>query len=251
MFNGIIEEVGRVVSVRSLGGGKELTISARLAPELEVDNSLCVDGVCQTVVKQERDSVTVQVVEETLRKTTLGRLKTGDMVNLERSLSLAQRIDGHIVQGHVDTTGTIDSISKEGTNWLCRVAYDPEWRDLVVGRGSIALEGISLTVAQESNGLFTVAIIPYTWDHTVLRYRKKGDLVNLEFDVLGKYVVRFMQNRQQGSHASPAAGADSGGNPSQSGFFGSDTSSDGQAQTGSGKGKGMSEEQLRRAGFLS
>lgn len=250
MFNGIIEEVGRIVSVRSLGGGKELTIKANLAPELEVDNSLCVDGVCQTVVKQERDSVTVQVVEETLRKTTMGRLKTGDMVNLERSLSLAQRIDGHIVQGHVDTTGTIDSISKEGTNWLCRIAYDPQWRDLVVGRGSIALDGISLTVAQESNGLFTVAIIPFTWDHTVLRYRKRGDAVNLEFDVLGKYVVRFMQNRQQGSNPHASGGEESDKHLSQKGLSGSDTSSVDKPHEGTA-GQAMTEEQLRRAGFLS
>ena len=196
MFNGIIEELGRITSVRDIGGGKELSINCRLASSLEVDNSLCVDGVCQTVIRQEKDSVSVQVVEETLRKTTLGSLKTGMEVNLERSLSLSQRIDGHIVQGHVDTTGEIRNIIKEGTNWLCTIGYDKEWRDLVVGRGSIAIDGISLTIARETGTVFTVAIIPYTWDHTVIKNRKIGDRVNLEFDILGKYVLRYMQNRR-------------------------------------------------------
>ncbi len=212
MFNGIIEELGKVTSARDIGGGKELTISCKLAPTLEVDNSLCVNGVCQTVVRQERDSVTVQVVEETLRKTALGDLKPGAEVNLERSLSLAQRIDGHIVQGHVDTTGELLDIRKEGTNWLCTIGYDPEWRDLVVGRGSIAIDGISLTVARESGSAFTVAIIPYTWEHTVIKNRRKGDRVNLEFDILGKYVLRYMQNREAGA-GKPGGSGGTGGVP--------------------------------------
>jgi riboflavin synthase len=206
MFNGIIEELGKVTSVRDIGGGKELVISCKLASSLEVDNSLCVNGVCQTVVRQEKDAVTVQVVEETLRKTALGDLKPGAEVNLERSLSLSQRIDGHIVQGHVDTTGQVVDIRREGTNWLCTIGYDPEWRDLVVGRGSIAIDGISLTVARETGNEFTVAIIPYTWDHTVIKNLRKGDRVNLEFDILGKYVLRFMQNREAGAQSGGAAG---------------------------------------------
>lgn len=199
MFNGIIEELGRVTTVKDIGGGKEISISCKLAGSLEVDNSLCVNGVCQTVVRQDRESVSVQVVEETLRKTALGDLVPGSEVNLERSLSLSKRIDGHIVQGHVDTTGEIKDVRKEGTNWLCTIGYDPSWSDLVVGRGSIAIDGISLTIAREEAQTFTVAIIPYTWDHTVIKNRKKGDLVNLEFDILGKYVLRFMQNREKGS----------------------------------------------------
>jgi len=206
MFNGIIEELGKVTSVRDIGGGKELAISCKLASTLEVDNSLCVNGVCQTVVRLDKDSVTVQVVEETLRKTALGELKPGSEVNLERSLSLAQRIDGHLVQGHVDTTGELLDVRREGTNWLCTIGYDPEWRDLIVGRGSIAIDGISLTVARETGNQFTVAIIPYTWDHTVIKNRKKGDRVNLEFDILGKYVLRFMQNREEGAREGKTAG---------------------------------------------
>lgn len=218
MFNGIIEELGKVTSIRDIGGGKELSISCRIAASLEVDNSLCVDGVCQTVIRQQNDSVSVQIVEETLRKTTLGYLKPGMEVNLERSLSLAQRIDGHIVQGHVDTTGEVRNVIKEGTNWLCTIGYDKQWRDLVVGRGSIAIDGISLTIARESGTEFTVAIIPYTWYHTVIKNRKKGDRVNLEFDILGKYVLRYMQNRDM------------------------------PAQTGK-KGSTISEEMLRKSGF--
>ncbi len=198
MFNGIIEELGEVTSIRDIGGGKEILISCDIASSLEVDNSLCVNGVCQTVVRQEKGTVAVQAIEETLRKTALGDLKPGSEVNLERSLSLAQRIDGHIVQGHVDATGEMLDVRKEGTNRLCTIGYDPGWRDLLVGRGSIAIDGISLTVARESGNSFTVAIIPYTWEHTAIKNRKKGDRVNLEFDILGKYVLRFMQNREQG-----------------------------------------------------
>ncbi len=221
MFNGIVEELGTVTSVKDIGGGKEIAIACKLASSLEVDNSLCVNGVCQTVVRQDNDSVSVQMIEETLRKTALGLLVPGSKVNLERSLSLAQRIDGHIVQGHVDTTGKVADIRKEGTNWLCTIAYPAEWKDLVVGRGSIAIDGISLTVAREADDHFTVAIIPYTWDNTVIKERKKGDPVNLEFDILGKYVMRFMQNRA------------------------------GEEGSGSGKAasKGVSEQMLRDSGF--
>ncbi len=221
MFNGIIEELGKVTSVKDIGGGKELTISCKLASAMEVDNSLCVNGVCQTVVRLDKDTVTVQMVEETLRKTALGELKPGSEINLERSLSLAQRIDGHLVQGHVDTTGEMLDVRKEGTNWLCTIGYDPEWRDLIVGRGSIAIDGISLTVARETGNQFTVAIIPYTWDHTVIKNRKKGDRVNLEFDILGKYVLRFMQNREEGVRGGGSAGNVTEKLLRESGFTGS------------------------------
>jgi riboflavin synthase len=195
MFNGIIEELGTVTSVKDIGGGKELTVSSSLATTLQVDNSISVNGVCQTAIRQDQRTFTVQIVEETLRKTTLGGLKSGEEVNLERSLTLSQRIDGHIVQGHVDTTGILQDIRNEGTNRLCTIGYDSQWRDLVVGRGSIAIDGISLTIAREQENTFTVAIIPYTWEHTALKHRKKGNRVNLEFDILGKYVVRFLKNR--------------------------------------------------------
>lgn len=233
MFNGIIEETGRVVSVRNLVGGKELTIRCDLAGEMKVDNSLCVNGVCQTVVRKDPASVTVQVVEETLRKTALGNLRSGDEVNLERSMTLAQRIDGHIVQGHVDTTGPILDVSREGANWLIRIGLDPQWSDLIVGRGSIAVDGVSLTVARVTADSFLVAIIPYTWEHTVLRNRKKGSVVNLEFDILGKYVVQFLKNRTAARQSD--------------GMLQGDEQASGVART-TGAG-GVSEEILRKSGF--
>lgn len=230
MFNGIIEELGKVTAVKESGGVKELVISCGMASELEVDNSLCINGVCQTVVRQTKDSVAVQVVGETLRKTALGDLKPGLEVNLERSISPVQRIDGHIVQGHVDTTGKVTDVKQEGSNRLLTIAFDPEWRDLVVGRGSIAIDGISLTIAREAGNTFTVAIIPFTWENTIIKNRKKGDRVNLEFDILAKYVVRFMQNRQ-----------------SAEGEGGEKTGRDRIEHQGS---EGLSEQKLRDSGFF-
>lgn len=193
MFNGIIEETGTVVLAKNMGGGKELTVSCRIADTLEIDNSISINGACQTVVRKDAGKITVQVVEETLRKTTLGDLRPGSLVNLERPLSLNQRIHGHLVQGHVDTTGTLLDIRKEGSHWLCTIEYGMEWSDHIVGRGSIAIDGISLTIARVSGRSFSVAIIPYTWENTIMKHLKTGDKVNLEFDILGKYVIRFLQ----------------------------------------------------------
>jgi riboflavin synthase len=141
----------------------------------------------------------VQSVEETLRKTNIGDLTKGDPVNLERSLRPDQLLDGHLVQGHVDATGTIVNIEQEGTDRLFTVKYPEAYKDLIVGRGSIAIDGISLTVASEKKHQFTVAIIPYTYEHTNLHNKHEGDTVNLEFDVLGKYVVRYLENRESQS----------------------------------------------------
>lgn len=197
MFNGIVESVGKVLSISPLKGGKEFEIQWDKAHQLGVDDSICIEGVCQTVVKKDDASFTVQAVEETLRKTSFSDIKEGSMVNLERSLTLNQLIDGHIVQGHVDTTGTISRIEEEGADWLFDISFDDkQWGDMVVGRGSIAIDGISLTVADLKHGEFRVAIIPYTFDHTSLKDKKAGDRVNLEFDIIGKYVIRFMQRRQ-------------------------------------------------------
>jgi riboflavin synthase len=196
MFTGIIENLGRVRSIKSLDGGIEISISSTLSTELDIDDSISINGVCQTVVARNKDTFTVQAVEETLRKTTLGNLKAKGLVNLERSMTLETRLDGHIIQGHVDTTGTITGIEKEGTNWLFTIRYPENFKDLIVGRGSISVDGISLTVAREYNMEFTLAIIPFTYDHTNLRDKKEGDQVNLEFDILGKYVQRYLNNRE-------------------------------------------------------
>lgn len=196
MFTGIIKEVGTIKSVTDLDGGKEITIACDIADELDIDQSISINGVCHTVTAHDGETFTVQSVEETLRKTNIGDLTEGDPVNLERSLRPDQLLDGHLVQGHVDATGTISKIEQEGTDWLFSVEYPEAYKDLIVGRGSIAIDGISLTVASEKKHQFTVAIIPYTYEHTNLYNKNEGDTVNLEFDVLGKYVVRYLENRE-------------------------------------------------------
>lgn len=197
MFTGIIKEVGTIKFVKNLDGGKELTIVCSLAAEVAIDQSISINGVCHTVTAHNTATFTVQSVEETLRKTAIGKLAEGDTVNLERSIKPSQLLDGHLVQGHVDATGTVKNIEKEGTDRLFTIEYPDEYKDLIVGRGSIAIDGISLTVASESDNQFTVAVIPYTYEHTNLYDKEEGDTVNLEFDILGKYVVRYLENRNR------------------------------------------------------
>lgn len=196
MFTGIIKSVGTVKRINSLNGGKELTIVCDFADEVTVDQSISINGVCHTATACSNTSFTVQSVEETLRKTNIGELAEGDLVNLERSLTADQLMDGHIVQGHVDTTGTVTNIEKEGTDYIFTIEYPEKHSNLIVGRGSIAVDGISLTVANEESNTFSVAIIPYTYEHTNLKSKEIGDTVNLEFDVLGKYVVKYLENRE-------------------------------------------------------
>lgn len=193
MFTGIVSEVGNVQKVHSINGGRELVISCSFAADTHIDESIAINGVCHTVVEQNKTTFKVQSVAETLRKTTLGELEAGDEVNLERSLTLSTAIEGHIVQGHVDTTGTIAKITEDGNDRLVEIHFDKENDKYIVGRGSICVDGISLTIAREESGSFTVAIIPYTWDYTNLRNKKEGDKVNLEFDVFGKYIVRYLE----------------------------------------------------------
>jgi len=193
MFTGIIQYTGYIKSINELDGGRELTIESNIAHLLEVDDSICINGVCQTVVKQANNEFIVQAVEETLRKTTFGDMEKDQLVNLERSLTMNQLLDGHIVQGHVDTTGRVTEISKEGTDYLITIEYPAEFASLLVGRGSISVDGISLTVARLTDETFTVAIIPYTYDHTNVNTLTSGSSVNLEFDILGKYVARHLE----------------------------------------------------------
>lgn len=195
MFTGIIKSVGKIQKVKPLDGGKEFTIACDFADEVSVDQSISINGVCHTATACNENTFSVQTIEETLRKTNIGDLKEGDLVNLERSLHPDQLLDGHIVQGHVDATGIIKKIKQEGTDWLFTIEYPEEYRNLIVGRGSIAVDGISLTVANEQENKFMVAIIPYTFEHTNLKCKKPGDTVNLEFDVLGKYVAKYLENR--------------------------------------------------------
>ena len=200
MFTGIIEEVGRIAAVRDLGGGRRLSVEAKMAPELRPDQSVAINGVCQTVVAVEATTFEVVAVEETLRKTTVGALTAGMPVNLERALQPTGRLDGHFVQGHVDATGDVVSVEKEQTNWLYRVRFDPQFAPYLIPVGSITLDGISLTIARLDETDLTVAIIPHTYDNTNVATWKPGTRVNMEFDMIGKYVVRWLA-RQGGDLA--------------------------------------------------
>lgn len=195
MFTGIIKEVGTVTKVDKATGGGELRIACDLAQKIAVDQSININGVCHTAVAATDEAFTVQTVEETLRKTNMGEIEAGDKVNLEPSLRAGQELDGHIVQGHVDTTGKITSIQPEDRDHLFTIAIPDTFNDLIVERGSIAIDGISLTIAEASAEEFKVAIIPFTYGHTAIQHRETGDTVNLEFDILGKYISRYLDNR--------------------------------------------------------
>ena len=192
MFTGIIEEVGKIAAMRDLGGGRRLSVEAKMAPELRPDQSVAVNGVCQTVVAVEGTTFDVVAVEETLRKTTFGALTAETPVNLERALQPTGRLDGHFVQGHVDATGTVIAVEKEQTNGLYRVRFEAQFTPYLIPVGSITLDGISLTVARLDERELTVAIIPQTYDHTNVPTWKPGTRVNIEFDMIGKYVVRWL-----------------------------------------------------------
>jgi len=192
MFTGIIEEVGKIAAMRDLGGGRRLSVEAKMAPELRPDQSVAVNGVCQTVVAVEGTTFDVVAVEETLRKTTFGALTAETPVNRERALQPTDRLDGHFVQGHVDATGTVIAVEKEQTNGLYRVRFEAQFTPYLIPVGSITLDGISLTVARLDERELTVAIIPHTYDHTNVPTWKPGTRVNIEFDMIGKYVVRWL-----------------------------------------------------------
>lgn len=188
--------MGTIKKVTEMDGAKELTIRAPFASEVHIDESIAVNGVCLTVVSFDNDSFDVQCVNETLRKTNLVDLKEGDPVNLERSLTLEKAIEGHIVQGHVDTVGTVTKVDEKGADKLLTFEFPEEHTDYIVGRGSIAVDGISMTVARESHNKCTIAIIPYTWENTNFKSRKVGDHLNLEFDIFGKYILKYLKNRE-------------------------------------------------------
>ncbi|MGB1383982.1 MAG: riboflavin synthase [Flavobacteriales bacterium] len=192
MFTGIIEAQGELVGVRREGTNVHLDVRAPFTPELQVDQSVAHDGVCLTVVALNEDVYTVTAIEETLAKTHLESCQIGHVFNLERCAVVGDRIDGHVVQGHVDTTGSLASVDERDGSWVLTVEHPigPEW--MTVPKGSIALSGISLTVVDSGPGRFSVAIIPYTWEHTNLHRTPVGAPMNLEFDVMGKYVARLL-----------------------------------------------------------
>lgn len=195
MFTGIIEEVGKVEAIEERGGGRRLTIAAKMAPALRPDVSVSVSGACQTVVDVRSETFSVIAVEETLRKTTFGELAPGDPVNLERAMQPSSRLDGHFVQGHVDATGTVLGVEEEASSWLYRIGFDARFAPYLIPVGSITIDGISLTVARLEENTLTVAIIPHTYEHTTVPTWTSGKEVNLEFDLIGKYVVRWLERR--------------------------------------------------------
>jgi riboflavin synthase len=192
MFTGIIETLGRVASVKQEGTNKHFTVSSELSQELRVDQSISHNGVCLTVVAIGDGFHEVVAVKETLDKSTLGLLKENDPVNLERCMLNNGRFDGHIVQGHVDQNGIVKAITDWGGSWQFDFGYDPASGHVTVEKGSIAVNGVSLTCFGVTDSGFSVAIIPYTYAHTNFKQLAIGDLVNLEFDVIGKYVQRLL-----------------------------------------------------------
>lgn len=190
MFTGIIECLGSITHIEQEFSNYHFTIESIISNELKIDQSVAHDGVCLTVTRCDKKSHTVTAIKETLDKTSLSQWSIGESINLERCMVMNGRLDGHIVQGHVDTTGKCVSIKETEGSWLYTFQYSPEHDGLVISKGSITVNGTSLTVVDPKTGLFSVAIIPYTYEHTKFKFLKMGDSVNLEFDILGKYIQK-------------------------------------------------------------
>ncbi len=195
MFTGIIETTGRVSNLKREQDNLQIIIESNLSNELKIDQSVSHNGVCLTVVALAEGTHTVTAVSETLNKSNLGKLKEGDLVNLERCMQMNGRLDGHIVQGHVDQTGICTGLIDMNGSWEYTFSYDAANGNITVEKGSICVNGISLTVINSEENYFSVAIIPYTYEHTNIQNLKIGDNVNLEFDIIGKYVARLMLHR--------------------------------------------------------
>ncbi len=191
MFTGIIKELGIVKAIEREGSNVHIKIEAMMAKDLNIDESVAHNGVCLTIVAIEEAVYTVTAIEETMMKTNLGSWKVGAAVNLERAMVYNARLDGHIVQGHVDTTGVCTAIREVEGSWYFSFEYAPNENHLLVDKGSICVNGTSLTVVDPTQNSFSVAIIPYTYEHTVFKHLKEGDRVNLEFDILGKYIAKY------------------------------------------------------------
>ena len=191
MFTGIIETLGTVKNVVKEQENVHLTIESAITNELKIDQSVAHNGVCLTVVDINNDEYTVTAIKETLDKTNIGNLKTSAIVNLERAMKLGDRLDGHIVQGHVDETGVCKNIKDENGSTVYTFEYTSDKNNVTIEKGSITINGVSLTVVNSTKSGFSVAIIPYTWENTTFKTLQVGDTVNLEFDVIGKYVARL------------------------------------------------------------
>lgn len=194
MFTGIVETIGEIISLRKEQNNLHLTLKSDFTNELRIDQSVAHNGVCLTVVEIQEDQYTVTAIQETLQKTNLGTLQEGSKVNLERALKLGDRLDGHMVQGHVDQIAVCQSVVETEGSWRYTFQYNPDLGNVTIEKGSITVNGVSLTVVNSQKGEFSVAIIPYTYENTNFHSLQKGSIVNLEFDVIGKYLRRLSEN---------------------------------------------------------
>lgn len=192
MFSGIIEETGELTAIHKEQSNLHLTVKTAFTNELKIDQSIAHNGVCLTVVGMQNDTYTVTAIAETLLKTNLGELRVGDIVNLERCLRVGDRLDGHIVQGHVDQTGICSSVTETNGSWTFTFEYDASKNNVTVEKGSVCVNGVSLTVVNSKDHSFSVCIIPYTYEHTNFKTIQQGSIVNIEFDILGKYISRLL-----------------------------------------------------------
>lgn len=193
MFTGIIENLAKIISINKSKSNLDITLSSSLTSEFKIDQSISHNGICLTITNIDGNNYTVTAIEETINKTTINNWKKGDSVNLERAMKLGDRLDGHMIQGHVDQIGTcVDFTMKDGS-WEYVIQYEKS-ENITVEKGSIAVNGVSLTVIDSKTNSFKVAIIPYTYEHTNFKTLRKGDLINLEFDILGKYLYKMSKN---------------------------------------------------------
>jgi riboflavin synthase len=195
MFTGIVETMARVVAIRKISGNIDLTFSSPITQQLKIDQSVSHNGVCLTVVEINEENYRVTAIDETLKRTNLGSLKEGDHVNLERCMPVNGRFDGHIVQGHVDTTAECISVNDLNGSWEFRFRHERAAGNLTVEKGSVTVNGVSLTVVDSTAETFSVHIIPYTFENTNFRELKAGMTANIEFDIIGKYVARLINNK--------------------------------------------------------
>lgn len=195
LFTGIIETLGEVTQLQNEGSNLHITIKSSISKDLKIDQSVAHNGVCLTVVNVREETHTVTAIAETLQKSNIGSLKVNSLVNLERCMQMNGRLDGHIVQGHVDQTAICTNLEVERGSWVFTFQYDSNLGNITVEKGSICVNGISLTVVNSGFNHFSVAIIPYTFENTNLKNVKPNDTVNLEFDIIGKYVAKMMANR--------------------------------------------------------
>ena len=194
MFTGIIESIAKVEDIKNDKGNLQITYKSSIAKELKVDQSVCHDGACLTIIETNGDHYTVDAIAETISRTNLADLKIGDGVNIERSMAVNSRFDGHIVQGHIDEVGVCNSISENGGSWVFE--FEHSGKNITVEKGSITVNGVSLTIVKSQETLLSVAIIPYTYNNTNFCELKVGSKVNLEFDILGKYISKLIKNNK-------------------------------------------------------